>query len=111
MKKLYEKPCSDEFGNFVRYVLGLMQVEYLSVQATEKDEDLSLTGSFPVLELDDGQTRLSESLSIARYLSQDKLGFYGPDKASKAQVDQWLDIINLRVAPHAQNLVQQVCGF
>jgi len=64
-----------------------MQVDYLSVQATEKDEDKSFTGSFPVLELDDGETRLSESLSIARYLSQDKLGFYGPDKSQKALID------------------------
>ena len=83
-----------------------MQVEYLSVAATENDESKSLTGSFPVLELDDGETRLSESLSIARYLSQDKLGFYGPDRAQKAMIDQWLDIINLKVAPHAYNLVQ-----
>ena len=82
---MYEKPNSgDEFANFVKLVLRLMEVEYLSVTVSDKDTTLlnkSLTGNFPVLELTDEKTCICEPLSIARYLSNGKLGFYGPDEA------------------------------
>lgn len=68
-----------------------MEVEYLSIPVDEnKDKaimDKSLTGKFPMLELQDGKTHICESLSIARYLSQDKYGFYGPDAADKARTE------------------------
>lgn len=72
-----------------------------------KDVDIvskSIAGSFPILQLEDGETCLSESLSIARYLSNGKYGFYGPEILQKAKVDQWIDIISQRVAAPAQLL-------
>ena len=72
-----------------------MEVEYLSVAVDQqKDTHImqkSLTGKFPLLELPD-KTCLSEPLTIARFLSADKYGFYGPDASQKALVDQWIDI-------------------
>ena len=104
----------DESANFVKVVARLMEVEYLSVIVDKtKDTEIvqkSLTGKFPILELPD-KTCLSEGLSIARYLSADKYGFYGPDSSQKAQIDQWIDITSSQVAPQAHNLVQQVTGF
>ena len=50
---------------------------------------------YPILELEDGSTFISEALSIAKYLSYDKHDFYGPKIVDKAQIDQWIDIINL----------------
>lgn len=42
---------------------------------------------FPVLELEDGETFISEALSISKFWSQDQGGFYGPGSVSKAKVD------------------------
>lgn len=64
-----------------------------------------------MLQLQDGKTCISESLSIAKFLSNNKYGFYGPDLMERAQIDQWMDIISARVAPLANKLVQQVLGF
>jgi len=96
--KLYElKTPSDEFGNFVKIVAKLMEVEYLSVSLDANDKkdkatiesltNKSLTGKFPMLELSDGKTYISEPLSIARFLASDKYGFYGPDGIEKAKTD------------------------
>jgi glutathione S-transferase len=73
VQKLYElNEPADEFGNFVKVVLRLMEVEYLSVPVdASKDTAIvqkSLTGKFPMLELPD-KSCISESLSIARYIS------------------------------------------
>ena len=54
-----------------------------------------------MLELEDGKTCISEPLSIARVLSNNKLGFYGPDASTRAQTDEWIDIISRDVAPQA----------
>jgi len=74
-----------------------MQVEYLSVAVSDKEmSDIaskSLSGRFPMLELEDGQTCISEPLSIARVLSNNKLGFYGPSIAERARIDEWIDVI------------------
>ena len=48
---------------------------------------------------------MSESLSIAKYWSNNKYGFYGPDESNKTQIDQWIDIISQTVAPLANQLV------
>jgi len=113
--KLYEKQFGgDEYANFVKVVLRLMEVEYLSVTVAPTDEELlkkSMNGKFPVLELKDEKTTLCEPLSIARFVADGKLGFYGPDLVTKSQVDQWIDIISMRVAPASHQLIQQVCGF
>ncbi len=92
-----------------------MEVEYLTVvldPADKKDNERiaqlrtkTPLGKFPVLELDDGKTFVSESLSIAKYWSNNKYGFYGPDESNKTQVDQWIDIISQTVAPLANQLV------
>ena len=66
---------------------------------------------FPVLELADGQTHITEVLSISKFWSQDKCGFYGPDVVQKAKVDQWIDIISVQVVPFAQILSEQVLGL
>ena len=93
-----------------------MSVEYLTVELdpnNKKDQEIiakSFTGKFPMLLLEDKQTYLCESLSIARYFASDKLNFYGPNAASKAQVDQWIDIINQQVHPLSVNLTNQVLG-
>ena len=79
-----------------------MEVEYLSVTITDADTQLlkkSMNGKFPVLELQDEKTTICEPLSIARYVANGKLGFYGPDLDTKSQVDQWIDIISMSVAP------------
>ena len=72
-----------------------MEVEYLSVEVDKtKDAEIiqkSLTGKFPMLELPD-KTCICEGLTIARYLSSDKYGFYGPDSTQKAKIDQWIDV-------------------
>ena len=90
-QKFYElNEPSDEFVNFVKVVARLMEVEYLSVPLnTEKDTVImqkSLTGKFPLLELPD-KSCICEPLTIARFLSEGKYGFYGPDSCQKAQVD------------------------
>jgi glutathione S-transferase len=64
-----------------------MEVEYLTVvldPSVKKDlEQIEKLKSnvplcrFPVLEI--GQSYISESLSVAKYFSNNKLGFYGPD--------------------------------
>ena len=92
----------NEDSCFVKTVARLMQVEYLSVPITDKDEAIiarSFTGRFPLLEFEDGVTCISEPISIARVFSNNKLGFYGPDPAQRAQVDQWIDYISLNVVP------------
>ena len=92
-----------------------MEVEYLQVildvndkkdKATiESLQNKSLTGRFPMLELSDGKTYISEPLSIARFLATDKYGFYGPDIIEKAKTDQWIDLISNEVATFAKQLV------
>ena len=66
-----------------------MQVEYISIPVNEDSEHLtkSFNGKWPVLELEDGTTHISEALSIARHLSENKLGFYGPDASQKARIN------------------------
>ena len=86
-----------------------MQFETMSVKATEKDEERSLTGKFPMLELHDGTT-LSEPISICRFFANNKLGFYGPDATQRAKVDEWIDIISLTVVPMSVSLVKQARG-
>lgn len=98
-----------------------MEVEYLQVILDENDKkdkatieslkSKSLTGKFPMLELSDGKTYISEPLSIARFLSSDKYGFYGPDAIEKAKTDQWIDLISTEVSAYAKQLVLQVTGF
>ena len=59
-----------------------MSVELLVVPCTEKEADIlenSHTGRYPLLELEDGKTFLSEPLSIAKWFSNNKLNFYGPN--------------------------------
>lgn len=94
-----------------------MSVEYLTVELdpnNKKDQEIiakSFTGKLPMLLLEDQQTYLCEALSIARYFSSDKMNFYGPNPGSKAQVDQWIDIINQQVHPLSVNLTNQVLGY
>lgn len=91
---------TDEFVNLINVVARLMEVEYLSVSVNkEKDTQImnkSLTGKFPMLELPD-KSCICEPLSIVRYLSAGKYGFYGPDASQKAHVDQWIDVISQQV--------------
>ena len=104
----------DEFGNFIKLVAKLMATEYIVVEVNkEKDENLlrkSFTGRFPVLELEDKKTCFCEPLAISKYLANDRHGFYGPDPIEKAKIDQWLDIIQLTIAPLANSLIRQVAG-
>jgi glutathione S-transferase len=101
-----------------------MEIEYLPVQVdpvgNKKDAELieQLKAKcpmgrfrFPVLELEDGQTLISEALSISKFWSYDKCGFYGPSPVDRAKIDQWMDIISLQVAPFAQQLSDQVLGL
>ena len=78
----------NEFGNFVKLVANLMSVEYHTVVIDEqKDSKLmkkSFTGKFPVLELQDGKTCLSEPLTIAKYLARDNHSFYGTNICNQA---------------------------
>jgi glutathione S-transferase len=46
----------------------------------------SFNGKWPVLELQDG-TCVSESLAIAKFFSDNKLNFYGPNASHKAQIN------------------------
>ena len=96
--KLFELSTgSDEFACFIRCVAKLMEVEYLTVKLNPSDkkdnetiESLKLKtprGKFPVLQLADGSTCISESLSIAKFLANNRYGFYGPDEAERAQID------------------------
>ena len=62
------------------------------------------------MELEDGITCISEPLSICKFLASNKLGFYGPDAISKAQVDQWIDIISLNVVHQSESLMKQIRG-
>lgn len=68
---------------FVNTVAHLLSVEVLRVPVEEKDsEDIlenSHNGRLPLLLLEDGTTYISEPLSIARWFSNNKQGFYGPD--------------------------------
>ena len=85
--------------NFIKVVAKLMATEYLAEMVDPKGKDFeetikrkSMNGVFPVLQLaDERQTCLCEPLSIAKYLSADKYGFYGPNVADKALIDQWID--------------------
>ena len=94
---------ADDYGNFIKLIASMMSVEYKVVKVDkEKDTKLfnkSFNGKFPILELHDGKTYLCEPLSIAKYLSNNKHGFYGPGQSEKVLVDQWLDIIMLNVSP------------
>ena len=97
-----------------------MEVEYLQVILDENDKkdkatieslkSKSLTGKFPMLELSDGKTYISEPITIARFLATDRYGFYGPDAIEKAKTDQWIDIISTDLAYNAEHLTQQVFG-
>ena len=120
--KLYElQGGSDEFACFVRCVAKLMEVDYLTIKldpTNKKDvetmNNLKLKtplGKFPVLQLQDGNTCISESLSIGKFLANNLYGFYGPDPVERAQVDQWMDVIASQVGPLAHSLVQQVLGL
>ena len=68
-----------------------MEVELQQIPLDiEKDQNIiskSLTGKFPMLELEDGNTYISESLSITRYLSNGKHDFYGPSIQNKVKVE------------------------
>ena len=68
-------------------------------------------GKFPVLQLSDGQTCISESLSIAKFFANNKHGFYGPDETERVQIDQWVDIISTQIHPLAKNTIDQVLGL
>ena len=90
-----------------------MSTEYLVVKVEDSDTTTqlrSVTGKFPMLQLEDGETCISEPLSIARVLSNNKFGFYGPDIAQRAQADQWIDIITSKIVPILDSLVKQVNG-
>ena len=68
-----------------------MQVEYLSVPVVddEKNKDVlskTFNGKWPVLELQDGAC-ISETLAIAKFFSDNKLNFYGPNQSHKAQIN------------------------
>ena len=112
---------SDEFACFVRCVSKLMEVDYLSIKldpADKKDAEVidrlkmrTPLGRFPVLQLSDGQTCISESLSIAKFLANNKHGFYGPDEVERAQIDQWMDVISAQVSPLAKTVINQVLGL
>ena len=55
----------------------MMQTEYLSEKMID-DADKG-EGKPPLLRMSDGKTILFEPLAIAQVLSENKLGFYGPD--------------------------------
>ena len=38
------------------------------------------------------------------------MGFYGPDVAQRAQADEWIDIVTIKVVPILNSLVKQVNG-
>ena len=111
MQKLYEpEGARDENDDvcFVRTVAGLMQIEYLSVPTKSDNEvvEQSLTGSLPILQLEDDKTFISDSLSIARYFSNGKHGFYGPDQIQRAKVEQWIDFISTNIYPQSRSLMR-----
>ena len=54
----------------------MMQTEYLSEKMIDADKG---EGKPPLLRMSDGETILFEPLAIAQVLSENKLGFYGPD--------------------------------
>lgn len=86
-----------------------MQADYVTVAVSDKDTQTvqrSLTGRFPMLELADRETTLSEPLSIARYFANNKLGFYGPDPVQRAKIDEWIDIISVTLVPMANSLLR-----
>ena len=68
---------------FVNTVAQLLSVEVLRVPVAEIDSEEILenshNGKLPLLLLEDGTTYISEPLSIARWFSNNKQGFYGPD--------------------------------
>ena len=90
-----------------------MEVDCLTVKVDENDKkDQELIEKlktktplgrfrFPVLEVSDHDSSrgeplyISEALSITKFWSQDKCGFYGPDHVERAKVDQWIDIISV----------------
>ena len=57
-----------------------------------------------MLELEDGVTCICESISIARFMSNNKYNFYGPDSANRALTDMWIDIINMQIGPTIKDL-------
>jgi len=60
-----------------------MGVEFLCKKVNpEKDTHIleeTNNGKLPILLLEDGVTFLNEPLSIAKFFSNNKFGFYGPD--------------------------------
>jgi elongation factor 1-gamma len=62
---------------------------------------------FPILELEDGETFLSEGLSVFKWVSRNKYaGFY-----DSPLVDQWIDILSQRVLPLLDSLIAKIMGL
>jgi len=90
-------------------IARLMQTDFLTTVVEETDTDTlskGLTGTLPLLQLQDGTTTISNPISISRVLSNNKLGFYGPEISDKARIDEWIDIISLTVVPTSTSLMR-----
>lgn len=100
----------------MKLALSMMEVEYLEVvlqgnlettggthgELIQKLKAKSFSADkFPCLQLEDGETVLSEALSTFKWLSRNKYaGFY-----DHPLVDQWIDIISQRVQPLVSSLL------
>jgi glutathione S-transferase len=70
----------------------------------------SLTGRFPVLEMQNG-VAVCDTLPIARVLAKEAPCFVGfEEDGSRQQVDMWVDFINNSVLPQANRIIAQCNG-
>mmetsp|Transcript_16415 Transcript_16415/g.27809 ORF Transcript_16415/g.27809 Transcript_16415/m.27809 type:complete len:188 (-) Transcript_16415:961-1524(-) len=108
---------------FIKYSLSLMETDFLEVvlegnEATDSGKDGEKIqnlihksfkqgkSKFPLLELDDGETYLSEPLSILKFVSKNKY----PGFSDHPMIEQWVDILSQRISPLVKNLMDQLTG-
>ena len=110
-------------SSYIRLALSMMEAEFTEIvlQGNQQTKDGNDGGmiqriqlksfsneelKFPILELEDEQTYLSDPLSIFQYVGKNKYkGFY-----DHPMVDQWINIISQRVHSQVQNLLDQIYG-
>jgi glutathione S-transferase len=99
----------------VQLVIKLTQAENrISTTPVTKDDTKllkkSLTGRFPVLEMQNG-VAVSDTLPIARVLAKEAPSFVGLEEdGSRQQVDMWVDFINHTVLPASAKVIAQCTG-
>ena len=118
MQKLYESAdpaLHSAEDRLVQLVVKLTKIENKInlVPVAKEDTKLlkkSLTGRFPVLELQNG-VAISDTLPIARALAKETGCFVGCEEdGSKQQVEMWIDFINNSILPAAHRIIAQCNG-